>query len=72
MCNNCVRRVAIAPADRDAGPYSHVIARPQPGRVINGYTGQALFDAMNAALIRAQHQTEADVLGRTDLGRRAY
>ncbi len=71
MCDNCVRRVAVDPADRNNGPYSDVIARPQPGRVINGYTGQALFDAMNAALVRAQHATEAHVLGRTDLGRRA-
>ena len=71
MCSNCTRRVAIDPADRNDGPYSAVIARPQPGRVINGYTGQALFDAMNAALVRAQHDIEEHVLGRTDLGRRA-
>ena len=71
MCDNCTRRVAVDPADRDEGPYSAVIARPQPGRVINGSTGQALFDALNDHLVRAQHHTEAHVLGRTDLGRRA-
>lgn len=71
MCDYCVRRVAVDPPDRDDGPYSHVIARPQPGRVIDGSTGQALFDRMNADLIRAQRATEAHILGRTDLSRRA-
>ena len=56
MCDYCVRRVAVDPPDRDDGPYSHVIARPQPGRVIDGSTGQALFDRMNADLIRAQRR----------------
>jgi hypothetical protein len=57
------RDASAVTAQAPGGPTSH---RDQA--IINASSGQALADALHAHLVRAQHASEAHLLGCTELG----